>query len=367
LGLAAHDLVQSAGAAKTVYLTRAQKKDGAPAIASRWLMRLETLAKGLGVDTLTDPPQPWRAWARTLDAPQKRAAPLTEPRPAPPLEARPRRLSVTEIELWVRDPYAIYARHVLKLNPFKPLDEEADYALRGRIVHKIVEILAKPGFDALLPDALPALLTHARSIFDANRIGADLRALWWPRLEESADWLLTLEHRARQSGEKILSVEQRGVLELDVPGGIFTLKARADRIDRAPDGTLIITDYKTGQPPTQNEMRTGLAPQLPLEAVIAAAGGFANIPAAPVSQLRVIRLMMAREPGSVTEIAKAAAIAATNEQELRKLIARYDDPAYPYRARLVPKFTRVKATPGPYDHLARVPEWSAADGVEDDA
>jgi ATP-dependent helicase/nuclease subunit B len=365
LGLAAHDLVQSASGAKTVYLTRAEKKDGAPAIASRWLVRLETLLDGLGLKALSEPQAPWLAWARMLDAPAKREPPLKEPRPTPPLAARPRNLSVTEIELWVRDPYAIYARHVLKLKPLDPLDEEADYALRGRIVHKIVEILAKPGFDAMAPDALPALLAYGREIFDAHRIGADLRALWWPRFEDSAAWLLGEEFKRRLSRETILAVETKGAIDFKGLAGPFTLRARADRIDRTADGFLIVSDYKTGQPPSDKEMRTGLAPQLPLEAVIASAGGFADVPAAPVSQLRVIRLMTAREGGQEKPIG-APDIAAANEEELRKLIARYDDPAYPYRAHLVPKFTRIKAVPGPYDHLARVAEWAQAEGGEDE-
>ena len=359
LGLAAHDFVQSAGCAHTVYLTRAIKRDGAPTIASRWLTRLEALLTGAGKVEIINPPAPWLSYARALDAPPARTPSARQPRPTPPREARPRTLSVTEIESWVRDPYAIYAKHVLGVIPLSPLDQEADAALRGRMVHQIVEILARATFDPDAADALPALLAHGRSIFDANRLGADLRALWWPRFEESARWLLDSERERRAAGETLLAAERKGKLEFEAPGGLFTLRARADRIDRARDGTLIIADYKTGQPPTEKEMRSGLAPQLPLEAMIAAEGGFDDVAPAQVSLLRVIRLMTKRDGGEVHDIEDALVLAARVFGSLRELVSRYDDATYPYRARLIPKFIGpLGKAEGPYDHLARVKEWA---------
>ena len=59
----------------------------------------------------------------------------------------------------------------------------------------------------------------------------------------------------------------------------FTLRTRADRIERLADGRYAILDYKTGQVPTDKQVRIGLSPQLTLEAAILRGGGFGGIPA----------------------------------------------------------------------------------------
>jgi ATP-dependent helicase/nuclease subunit B len=64
------------------------------------------------------------------------------------------------------------------------------------------------------------------------------------------------------------------------------------------------------------------------------------------------------KPVEITNIPDAEGLSRLVEDELHQLIARYDDPAYPYRARPVPKFARDH---GDFDHLARVKEWSAGE------
>src|SRR5581483_1373561 len=113
IGQAAHDFVENFGAPRVI-VSRAEKRNGAPTVPSRWLQRLTALA---GEDAMA----PARArgdvhvgLARELDdVPIPR--PVRRPRPTPPVAARPRSLSITEIETLVRDPYAIYARRVLRL------------------------------------------------------------------------------------------------------------------------------------------------------------------------------------------------------------------------------------------------------------
>ena len=68
--------------------------------------------------------------------------------------------------------------------------------------------------------------------------------------------------------------------------GPFELVGRADRIDRRADGRLAIVDYKTGTLPERRAMSsTASRRNLPLEAAIAEAGGFAHVPAAAVAEL----------------------------------------------------------------------------------
>ena len=132
-GLSAHDFAQAA-CAPNVNMIHAERRDGQPAVKSRWLWRLETLAKGAGA-TLPSRPEVAR-WARTLDkalapAPRELAA-APRPAPTPPLEARPRELAVTRIETWLRDPYSTYARYVLRLKPLDPPDAPVEALARGR-------------------------------------------------------------------------------------------------------------------------------------------------------------------------------------------------------------------------------------------
>ena len=75
----------------------------------------------------------------------------TPPKPIPPVEARPKRLSVTQIEMLIRDPYSIYARHILRLKPLEPLNANPGAAERGMIIHYALDQFVK-AFPGELPD-----------------------------------------------------------------------------------------------------------------------------------------------------------------------------------------------------------------------
>ena len=130
IGDAAHDVTQLLGADE-VYLTRSEKVDGNPSVPSRWLLRLETVLGAVGAADALSPERPWLAWARQRDA-VPLTAPAKPPKPAPPLELRPRKLSVSSVETWIANPYAIYAQRILKLDPLPALGAEPDASLRGQ-------------------------------------------------------------------------------------------------------------------------------------------------------------------------------------------------------------------------------------------
>src|SRR6185369_12958094 len=108
-----HDFAQGLGA-RSVALTRAARREGVPTVPSRWLLRLDTVLRAVGLDGALGPEADIVAAAALRDQPPRRRAPLP-PEPRPPVAARPRQLSVTQIETWIRDPYAIYASHILRL------------------------------------------------------------------------------------------------------------------------------------------------------------------------------------------------------------------------------------------------------------
>lgn len=361
IGLAAHDFAQ-AFAAPDVVLTRATRVEGTPQVPSRWLLRLENLFLRAGLENAMAAKEPWLEWVAGLDKPKEPIA-IAEPRPAPPLAARPRRLPVTAIETWLRDPYALYARRVLGLKPLDPIDAEPGAAERGIIVHDALERFIAAHRDALPDDALSRLIALGRQVFDERLAHPGVRAFWWPRFERIARWFVEEERRRRAEGIASIAVEVTGEMNISGNAGPFTLTARADRIDRRVDDGLVVIDYKTGQTPSVKQMRSGLAPQLPLEAAIAAHGGFAGVDAGKVAQLVYFKLSGGREPGKRSALASdVGAVAAEAVERLTALVRRFDDPKQPYLSKRRPMQENV---PGDYDHLARFLEWrGGGDGDE---
>ena len=174
--------------------------------------------------------------------------------------------------------------------------------------------------------------------------------------------------RARRADLKASASEADGRLTIDGPAGPFVLTAKADRIDTLADGTLAIIDYKTGAPPSRREVAAGFAPQLPLEATIAQAGGFDGVPGATVSALDYWRLRGGEPAGERVSAAGTGkdgkdvpTLIAEALDGLGALIAAFDREDTPYEAR-----PRPDAAPrfSDYEHLARIKEWSTS-GEED--
>jgi ATP-dependent helicase/nuclease subunit B len=332
--------------------------EGTPTIASRWLERLIQLTRGLNLSEKLKPSLDYRAMARALleVAPGPR---LKRPAPTPPLAARPRRLSVTEIETWLRDPYAIYGKHVLKLTKLDALEEEAGPLERGNVFHRALElfVLRHPG--DLPEDSLARLAAIADEIFTEAQIPAAQRAVWRPRFLSAARWFLVQEQQRR--AEITASYpEVPGRMSLEAPGGPFLLTGKADRIDLLKNGSAAILDYKTGSLPEKAWMMRYLTPQLPLEAAMLAAGGFAGLPALEASALIYLRLSGGSRGGEERRFEGSMAVEA--KARLLQRIAWFDDPATPYVSRVAPHSAR---SVGDYDHLARVREWAPAGWLED--
>jgi len=357
IGQAAHDFAQ-AFAAPEVVLTRSKRVESDPTVPSRWLLRLDAFLETLDLQFDLHRPATLRAWAGLLDG-GERVAPLAPPAPTPPLAARPRTLSFTTVETWLRDPYAIYARQILRLEALDDIDTDPGPAEHGNLVHGALEKFVRAYPDTLPEDALEKLLAMGRDVFATNLARPAVWAFWWPRFERIARWFVDQEASRRRDGCRSI-VEARGRLLLPAPGGAFELHGRADRIDRLADGTLAIIDYKTGTAPTTADVISGFASQLPLEAAVAEAGGFDGVAAAPASQLAYWRLSGRDPAGEILPVKDdAMALAEKALAGLGRLIACFDDPATPYfacpRPSQAPRYND-------YEHLERVKEWSVGPG-----
>lgn len=362
-GQAAHDFATLL-AAPEVVLTRAAKKDGVPTVPSRWLLRIRALLDGMGAAEALAPRLPWLHWARDRD----RAKPtprLAAPEPRPEILRRPRKLSVSRIEAWLANPYAIFAREILGLAPLAPLGQQPGPALRGSIIHDALSRFANAYPDALPDDPEAELVRLARATLDTYAAHPRIAAFWIPRFQRFAEWFAETEGE-RRAGVKETKAEVGGELIFEAPAGPFKLTARADRIDMLADG-IVISDYKTGAPPRDNKVCAGAAPQLPLEAAIAldADLGFEKIAKRPVAALRYIRASGGEPPGEQRDVAAPdiAVLAAQTLDGLKRQVARFDDVHTPYHPLRRPGFSYDYDD---YAHLARVAEWSSGAVAEEE-
>jgi len=368
IGLSAHDFAQ-AFAAPEVMLTRAERQEGTPTVPSRWLAQLENLVPSSAFAAIKAVGDAWHLKAVELKTPGDGQGTMPgAPMPTPPIEARPRRLSVTEIETLQINPYGVYARRILGLRPLEDIDADAGASERGSFTHRALQIFLEtwpdelPGTDAEAVSA--ALIDIGREVFRPVAATPGLYAFWWPRFERVARWFAETEI-ARRAQARPLTAECRGEMVFDAPAGPFALYGIADRVDGIIGGEgIAIIDYKTGSLPGKSDQISGFASQLPLLAAIAEAGGFPGIGAVPVVELAYWRLSggdpAGERAGFAVDPGQAAAEARAG---LEDLIALFDDPQWPYKSRPVaghePRFDD-------YLHLARVQEWaSAGDGGDD--
>ncbi len=362
LGLAAHDF-QQAFSADDVILTRARKADGAPTVPSRWLQRIVTLlgtapGKGYAPDVLARMKAAGTRYyqmALGLGQPEGQARPCDRPRAAPPVTARPRRLSVTEIETLIRDPYAIYARHVLRLYPVESLVPEPDARTRGEIMHGIVERFVRET-KHVWPVGDPLALFEAITGDELDRIAGwpSYCAFYRARADRVGPWFVERETARREGLQTPVLLEAKGTITFDVPGfGPFELRARVDRIDLTADATYTVYDYKGASGPSNDQVQVGYAQQLPLQGAMVAAGAF-DVPGRAVGGLEYIKLLGGSKAGEEVSIEEPETLVEKALPRLTHLLAAYGMEEQKYVSQAMPQTVIWE---GDYDHLARVGEW----------
>lgn len=360
VGLSAHDFAQALGAPEVI-LTRAAKQAGAPTVSSRFMQRLAAVSGERRWQAAKARGAIYTNYVRALDHPAK-VSPAPRPQPVPPPEARPAQLSVTDIENWLRDPYTIYAKHVLRLFPLEAVDTPPGAADRGTFIHEAIGEFTKTFADALPADVTRELVARGEKYFAPLKDYEEARAFWWTRFLRIAGWFQGWERERRAGATKIFA-ELSGKHSIALGKAGFLLTARADRIERRADGSYAILDYKTGQPPTEPQVRSGLAPQLTLEAAILRNGGFPGIAAGSVSEIGYVRLKGGDPPGEPKTIrftdGTPDSCADIALQKLTGIAQRFLVGGEPYRSLVHPMW---KKHYGDYDHLARVKEWAASGG-----
>ncbi len=357
IGQEAHDFVQAFGADR-VYLTWARRDGMDPAIPSRWILRLQTILKAVGLKAGDMPAEPWQDWAAGLDrASDPRPTPVDKPQPRPPVEARPARISVSRVETLIRDPYAIYADAVLKLTPLPGMATDPDAALRGTLFHKAIGDFFTLNPGNLPENAVEQLLGIGKEIFRPFRNDPTIMGFWWKRFERLATWIVENEQVMRRDVDRVIA-EVRGSLPLKVGQSDFTLSGRADRIDIFSDGTARIVDFKTGAIPSGPKIKEGFSPQLTLEAAMLERGAFEQVGKHETSELTYIRITGGIPPGELKSVELAPMdVAREHLARLIGLLEKYQNPALAYLPRYA--IENVDAVCD-YDHLSRYREWILA-------
>jgi len=355
IGLSAHDFAQAASAPEVILLN-SERRGGSPAIASRWLWRLRTLVSGANLklperdDVL--------GWARALDAPMadppESLKTASRPAPKPPFASRPRVLPVTDIEQWVRDPYGLYAKKILRLRALERPNEPVEARARGIAVHKAFEDFFKAHPGELPDDPCDRFSEMLIAALEAAGMPVARMARERVLAARMALWAVAFELRRRPGAE--LAVELRGVHRFEAARGHFTVTARADRIESRGDRADVL-DFKTGQPPSAKQVRAGFAPQLTLTGAILAAGGFAELGPRHPGDLVYVRVTGGRIPGLEIQPdpKNSTALAVAALEGLRRRVDIFDDEATPYESWAAPQF--IGRYGGDYDHLARLWEW----------
>jgi ATP-dependent helicase/nuclease subunit B len=352
IGLAAHDFASALGAPR-VLVTRARRDARAPAIASRFWLRLEAMTGGL-----TRSPE-LRKWARAIDRADA-YRPAGRPAPAPDPADRPRTISVTEVDRLKADPYAFYARKMLGLAALDPVDADPTPAWRGSAVHDVLEAWMKE--DGCDPARLRA---RADALLDAQAAHPLMRTLWQPLLAEAIDFIADQVEANQREMRRPLAAELWGAI--DIAG--VRLGGKVDRIDRMADGGLAIVDYKTGQPPKKKAIGAGFSLQLGLLGLIAERGGFPDIEgaAACFEYWSLARCPSGERAGQRGYVASPiGGRGGLDAGEFTALAARHFiaaagawlTGAEPFTAKLHPEY----APYGDYDQLMRRDEWYGREG-----
>ena len=338
IGLSAHDFASALGA-PSVLVTRARRDSRSPTVASRLWLRLEAMTGGLPRDRRLE------HFVQALDDPGA-LHPVERPKPTPPAKDRPRDIWVTQVDRLKADPFAFYAKAMLRLKPLEPVDADQSAAWKGNAVHKVLEQWFNE--DECDPGRL---IERARAFIAGDAIHPMLRALWQPRLLEAIEWVAAQERANRERGRKPAAAEADGKCAI----GEVTLHGRADRLDRLADGRVAIVDYKTGKPPAAKAIEAGFALQLGLLGLIAREGGFAleGMPGAH----EYWSLARGREGyGKCDAPDKAVGPDDFVERAMRHFVglaADYLTGDAPFTAKLHPAY----APYGDYDQLMRLDEW----------
>lgn len=371
IGQLAHDFDMANGT-RDIFYTRSLRQGSAPSVASRWLQRLLALGGPNFAKQLKERGEPYRQWAAMLDSGLSQD-PARRPSPIAPVELQPKSYSFSEVGKLRRDPYSIYARRILRLDPVDEFNRDPGAADRGTLYHRIIERYTAAGHIPGTPASYEAMHQILNECFDAENLPAHIDVVWRQRFAAVANSFIEWE-KARHHDIRRTLTEVPAGMEMPLAG--IRLTGIADRIDLKKNGLADIVDYKTGLSPSVQQARSLLDPQLALEAAALRGGAFRNVGNQEPENLVYVRLRPGerflseqvnnehstrstkKQPKSALELAVESV------EQLEKFVGLLQRGERGFASRLIPEQQQTYG--GEYDHLARVSEWSTAEAGDGD-
>ncbi len=361
IGLAAHDLSTFMGADEVV-MSRAKRDRDGPTVTSRFLLRLQAY---LG-DALCEETEALDL-AKVIDDGERE--PLAEcPAPKPSAEQRDIKLSVTDFDKLKSDPYAIYARKILLLEPLDSIDAEPSAAWRGTVIHDLLEQWSKQD------NCDPTKLVPRAEVYLSNpAFHPMLGTLWQPRIIKALQWVADeTEQLLREYGRKPVLTEAKAHMKL---AGV-SISGRVDRIDSVANSDFAIIDYKSGGTPKKKQIFNGFALQLGLLGLMLRDGHFKDsagqVVAGDAKSFEYWTMQKRSGTSLFGNIVKATVDAPKDGKILTndfvefarshavEAIERWILGDDAFTARLHPEYPNYQD----YDHLMRLAEWDGRQPVE---
>ena len=356
IGISAYDFSNYLGN-KEVIVTRSFNKNNSPTIKSRFLLKLEAVLQATKLYEQLDLGKYYTQILAKISQIDKKEN-ITAPRPKAAIEDRFTRFSVTDIGKWIRDPYYIYAKRILKLKPLDDIDKEPSFAEFGNFVHKALENFIKDyeEFNSL-PKKIEALINkYGKEAFGLCFPDEESKLLWWPKFENIAKWFVEKEEEIRKNLKASYTE-----LEANLFINGINITTKIDRINFYQNGEIEIIDYKTGMVPSISEARIGLEPQLSMEAIILSDGEIKNYPELQniISIDKVTLLnyynLKGRDKSKVTQIGPASELIPAAKDGIIELITLFSNSEMAYISCPNPDIYKENE----YYHLARISEFNS--------
>lgn len=312
-------LMNQAVSDRTVVMTRTQRADARPHFSFHtWSNVPETVDSAV-----------WGPKELVVSVPPE---PLSAARAFVPQNARPHTLAVSDLQRLQDDPYAFFARKILRLYPMTSSSLTVDY---GRWAHEVLHCYFHEG--AWIQGLT---LTHFfNSIQETNPV---VTKRFKPRLRPILERLETdLTRRFPHN----VQTETRLEMVLSVDNTHFTVYGIADRID-TKDQDVTLIDYKTGMLPPESSLQKLDTLQLPIEAFLLKR----TLPSSMFFHMRLLSLKY--DPGQTSEVCLSFSegIEAQAETRLKALLSLLTQEDFVFET----PFTASKPCLE-YQHLKRVP------------
>ena len=323
------------------------KLGGAPTVPSRFMQRLAAVAGEARWKAALERGDAYLAWARELDRPEQRqAAPRPAPRPpraarpTAPLRHRDRALAARSLHDLRQARSAAWRRSTPSTRrPAPPTAAPSSTARIGEFTERFADEPARRSgrrADRARREAFRAARGLSRG---ARLLVAALSCA--SRAGSPAG-----RRGAAPSSRTARGRDRRRDRDSARPIGAFKLTRRADRIERMPTAAMPSSTTRPARRATEKQVRTGLAPQLTLEAAILRQGGFnaaspagGSVARAGLCRAARRRARPARSSRSTSRTARPTRRPTTRCESSTELARRFDDENEPYRSLVHPMWT----------------------------